>query len=61
MKDSEEDDAKNRMNGFLNPWAGFFYGSSCGLVSFYFHATSHLPADSGGIIGDLLGSGFHAF
>lgn len=31
--------------------------SCCGLVSFYFNAKPHLPANSGGIIGDLLGSG----
>lgn len=31
--------------------------SCCGLVSFYFTTKSSLPADSGGIIGDLLGSG----
>lgn len=30
--------------------------SCCGLISFYFQAKSHLPADSGGILGDLLGS-----
>ncbi|MFI5205645.1 MAG: DNA translocase FtsK 4TM domain-containing protein, partial [Candidatus Paceibacterales bacterium] len=35
----------------------FLLSSLCGLVSFYFHPSSHLPADSGGIIGDLVGSG----
>lgn len=35
----------------------FLVSSCCGLVSFYFHTQSHLPAESGGIIGDLLGSG----
>ena len=34
-----------------------FITSSCGLVSFYFRSKPHLPADAGGIIGDLLGSG----
>lgn len=32
-------------------------GSSCGLVSFYINTNAHLPADSGGIVGDLLGGG----
>lgn len=32
-------------------------GSLCALVSFYLQAKSHLPADAGGIIGDLLDSG----
>ncbi len=31
--------------------------SACGLVSFYIKAKSHLPANSGGIVGDLLSSG----
>lgn len=36
----------------------FLLSSSCGLASFYFASTtSHLPARSGGIIGDLLGNG----
>lgn len=36
----------------------FLLSSSCGLASFYFASSkSHLPAQSGGIIGDLLGSG----
>jgi S-DNA-T family DNA segregation ATPase FtsK/SpoIIIE len=35
----------------------FLVASCCGLVSFYLKAKSHLPADSGGIIGDLIGSG----
>lgn len=35
----------------------FMLSSCCGLVSFYFHTKSHLPAESGGIIGDLFGSG----
>lgn len=35
----------------------FLISSCCGLVSFYFHAASNLPAQSGGIIGDLFGSG----
>lgn len=35
----------------------FFITSACALVSFYFQAKSHLPADAGGIIGDLLGRG----
>lgn len=35
-----------------------FLVTSCGgLVSFYFQAKSHLPADSGGIVGNLVGSG----
>ena len=34
-----------------------FVFSSCSLVSFYFHTHSHLPAESGGIVGDLIGSG----
>ena len=38
-----------------------FIVSTCGLVSFYFHSASHLPTESGGIIGDLLGSGFSLF
>ena len=33
----------------------FLVGSSCSLVSFYFH--SKMPAESGGIVGDLMGSG----
>ncbi len=36
----------------------FLICSSCGLASLYFDSPkSHLPAQSGGIIGDLLGSG----
>lgn len=35
----------------------FTVSSACALVSFYFTPTSHLPAASGGIIGDLLGTG----
>lgn len=31
--------------------------SCCALVSFYFASSSGLPADAGGIVGDLLGSG----
>ena len=31
--------------------------SACGLMSFYLQVKSHLPADSGGIVGDLLGKG----
>lgn len=34
----------------------FIISSCCALTSFYFISPSHLPADSGGIIGDLLGS-----
>ncbi len=34
----------------------FLISSCCALTSFYFNPTSHLPADSGGILGDLLGS-----
>jgi S-DNA-T family DNA segregation ATPase FtsK/SpoIIIE len=34
----------------------FLVTSSCGLVSFYFENKGYLPADSGGIIGDLLSS-----
>lgn len=33
----------------------FFILSTCSLASFYLQAKSHLPANSGGIIGDLLG------
>lgn len=33
-----------------------FIVSACSLVSFYFQAKSHLPADAGGIIGDILGT-----
>jgi S-DNA-T family DNA segregation ATPase FtsK/SpoIIIE len=35
----------------------FTVSSACALVSFYFIPVSHLPAASGGIIGDLLGTG----
>lgn len=31
--------------------------SACALVSFYYQSAAHLPTDSGGILGDLLGSG----
>lgn len=31
--------------------------SSCSLIGFYIHTTTHLPANTGGIIGDLLGRG----
>jgi S-DNA-T family DNA segregation ATPase FtsK/SpoIIIE len=34
----------------------FLIVSSCSLVSFYYHTKSHLPAESGGIVGDLMGS-----
>ncbi len=36
----------------------FLIASCCSLVSFYFHSSSHLPAETGGIVGDLIGSGF---
>ncbi len=36
----------------------FVTSSSCALVSFYWHTKAHLPAESGGILGDLLSSGF---
>jgi len=32
-------------------------GSTCALVSFYWQMTSHLPANAGGIFGDLLARG----
>lgn len=35
---------------------GFLVFSCCALVSFYFAPGAHLPADAGGIIGDLLGT-----
>jgi len=34
----------------------FLISSCCGLVSFYFTSKAKLPADSGGIMGDLLGT-----
>ncbi len=36
----------------------FIVASCCGLASFYLQTTAHLPAYSGGIVGDLLSSGF---
>ncbi len=33
----------------------FLICSMCGLVSFYWHTKSHLPVESGGIIGGILG------
>lgn len=39
----------------------FFFVSSCGLASFYLPAKQGLPASSGGIVGDLLASGFSLF
>lgn len=39
----------------------FLISSCCVLVSFYLHSASGMPADSGGIIGDLLGSGLSGF
>ena len=39
-----------------------FMMSCCGLVSLYFRTSAQLPAHSGGIIGDLIGSSlFHLF
>lgn len=38
-----------------------FIVSCCGLVSFYINTAPYLPAAPGGIIGDLLGSGFSLF
>ena len=35
----------------------FLIASSCSLVSFYLHPHLHLPAQSGGIVGDLTGRG----
>lgn len=41
---------------------GWFFtiASSCGLVSGFLHSKSSLPADTGGIVGDLLGRGLSA-
>ncbi len=39
----------------------FLVTSSCGLVSFYVKAISHLPANSGGMLGDVLSRGLSQF
>ncbi len=38
----------------------FFICGACALVSFYLQTTWHLPAEPGGIIGDLIGRGLSA-
>jgi S-DNA-T family DNA segregation ATPase FtsK/SpoIIIE len=38
----------------------FTIASSCALVNYYYHSRTTLPADSGGIVGDLFGRGLSA-
>lgn len=53
------DDSVKKIHEWMLKGIGwvFLIASSCGLASFYFQTKAHLPAYSGGIIGDLLGNG----
>lgn len=53
---------KKKSHEWIYKAIGWFFAiaGACALVSFYLHAKSHLPADSGGIIGDLLSKGLSA-
>lgn len=57
LQEKDEEEKKSREWIFKLLGLLFLIVSCCALVSFYFQAKSHLPTDSGGIIGDLLGSG----
>lgn len=56
----ERDEAQKKSLEWLYKLMGWVFvtTSSCALVSFYWHTKAHLPAESGGILGDLLSSGF---
>lgn len=55
----EKEEEPNKRHEFIMKAVGwvFFLMSACALVGFYIHTGTHLPAASGGIIGDLLDSG----
>ncbi len=55
----EQENKAKKSREWIVKWLGWvlLIISCSGLVSFYFKSTSHLPADSGGIVGDLMGSG----
>lgn len=60
----ERDDIPGKRHEWIFKYLGWilFVASSCGLVSFYFTSKVHWPADSGGILGDLLARGMsHLF
>ncbi len=54
------------VNPYPHEWiyksAGWMFtiASSCALVNYYYHSRAALPANSGGIVGDLLGRGMSA-
>src|SRR5579863_1160396 len=62
LQEEEQDSAKKSYEWVykLMGWL-FLIRSCCVLVSFYFQAKSHLPADSGGILGDIFGSSMSLF
>ncbi len=53
---------KKKSREWIYKSLGWFFSiaGACALVSFYWHTKSHLPAESGGIVGDLLGKGLSA-
>ncbi|WP_232058634.1 DNA translocase FtsK [Aquicella lusitana] len=57
QEQNEDNQKKSREWIFKTGGWLLLIGSSCGLVSFYLQAKGRLPADAGGIFGDLLGSG----
>lgn len=57
MQEREEVAKKSHETLFKSFGWVFLIASCCGLVNFYFASKSNLPADSGGIIGDLVGGG----
>lgn len=57
MQEKEEIAKKSHETLFKSFGWVFLIASCCGLVNFYFASKSNLPADSGGIIGDLVGGG----
>ena len=62
MQEHQLEAVQPKSKEWIYKWLGwvFFITGTCALVSFYFQAKSHLPADSGGIIGDLVGRGLSA-
>ncbi len=62
MREQDVDPTKKKSREWIYKALGwlFFISGACALGSFYLHTKSHLPAEAGGIIGDLLGSGLSA-
>lgn len=59
LQESRDESIQHKKHEWIFKTIGwiFLISSACGLVSFYWHTKSHLPTESGGILGDLLGRG----